>query len=393
MRIALCLSGQPRTWRATRASLLSLFAGHEVDVFLHTWREGDPAELEAVLTAYRPRAFAIETRPLFANQKRRLTERFPGAPPLTLFDMLHSVAGSLALALRPEHGPYDLLARVRFDAMFEDGWRGPAPGPGELVVLDGYPDPAGVNDQFALGAPDAMRAYAGLGAWLAAAIEGLQGERLRPEVLLRADLEQACGLTLKAQPVAMRLCRPAQAGAAFADLIDDPLFHAEKHEAWEAFAFAHFPQAAERADFTHAGRTPLALDRALDSWLAGRPAQEGGRLLAAPWTERIGAVDAFLADQAGAPSSLDADSYRSVRLVCAMLLQRMDRQAPMTVESFLVHALSANRADMGRAAAWSAASPPAPQAILAVAERLGILGLALAYARPLEQAPMFAWRA
>src|SRR4051794_7421355 len=104
MRIALCLSGQPRTWRATCESLFAFFAGHELDVFLHTWREGEPSELEALLTAYAPRGHAIGARPLFAEEKRLLADRFPTRPPLTIFDMFHSVAESLALAAAPESG-------------------------------------------------------------------------------------------------------------------------------------------------------------------------------------------------------------------------------------------------------------------------------------------------
>jgi len=87
MRIALCLSGQPRTWRWTRESLMAFFAGHELEVFFHTWREGDPAELDALTEAYRPRAHRIADRPLFLAEKRLLAERFPTRPPLTIFDI------------------------------------------------------------------------------------------------------------------------------------------------------------------------------------------------------------------------------------------------------------------------------------------------------------------
>ncbi|MDB5447108.1 MAG: hypothetical protein JWQ97_2425 [Phenylobacterium sp.] len=392
MRIALCLSGQPRTWRATRSSLAAFFTGHEVDVFLHTWGEGDPAELAALVEAYTPRAHRIEARPLFAAEKRLLAERFPTRPPLTIFDMFHSVAQSLALAAEPQNGIYDLVVRARFDAIFDGAWPGEAPGAGELVLPDLYPDASGVNDQFAIGRMAEMRAYGGIGAWLPTVLPSLRGAWFRPEAAVRVYLEDVCGLRLKLEPIAMRLLREGQVGRPFAALADDPLFHAEKHEAWEAFAAAQFPEVAAQADFDHAARTPLALDRALSGWLEGRPPKDTFQLLKAPWPKRIKAVDAFIADQAGELPELDEDSYRGVRLICAMLLQRMDRREPMTLEGFLVHVLSANVADMRRAAEWGDAHGDKLAALPQATKGLGPLARALAYAPPLAQTGVGAWR-
>jgi hypothetical protein len=392
MRLALCLSGQPRTWRFTRESLLAYFAGHDLDVFIHTWREGDPAELEAIVEAYRPREVRIEDRPLFVAEKRLLAERFPTRPALTMFDMFHSAAESLALPRASGGEPYDLLVRTRFDAMFDGVWSSEAPPAASIVVPDLYPDAAGCTDQFALGGPAEMAAYGAAGAWLAAALPTLSGEWLRPEVVMRHYLEQVCGVELRLQPVAMRLCRAHQAGQPYAALADDVLFHAAKHEDWERFARAQFPEVAAGADFGHAARTALELDRALEAWLAGRPAKDGFQLLKAPWSRRIQAVDAFIEGQAGPLATLDEASYRGVRLICAMLLQRMDRREAMTLESFAVHALSANIADMRRANDWGQA-PGRLQGLPRALRGLGPLARALDYANPLEQTGIGAWRA
>jgi hypothetical protein len=393
MRLALCLSGQPRTWRRTRESLAAFFADHEVDVFFHTWREGDPAELEALIEAYRPRAHLIEARPLFLAEKRLLAERFPTRPPLTIFDMFHSVAESLALAAAGERD-YDLVVRARFDAMFDQAWSGELPNDGELIVPDLYPDPAGCTDQFAIGRPAEMQAYGATGSWLAGALPRLNaGEWLRPELVTRHYLEQVCGLTVLTRPVAMRLCREEQAGLPYAALADDPLFHAAKHEDWERFALEQFPEVAERTDFNHAARTALELDRALSAWLEGRAAKDGFQLLKSPWARRIQAIDGFIAEQAGGLETVDESSYRGVRLICAMLLQRMDREEPMGLESFAVHALSANIADMRRAAQWAAGSPGRLDDLGRALRGLGPITRALSYANPLEQTSIGAWRA
>jgi hypothetical protein len=208
---------------------------------------------------------------------------------------------------------------------------------------------------------------------------------------MRHYLERVCGLALALRPIPMRLMREAQAGLPFAALADDPLFHAAKHEDWERFALEQFPQVAAGADFQHAARTALELDRALAAWLAGRPPKDAFQLLKAPWPRRIRAVDAFVAEQAGGLATLDEGAYRAVRLICAMLLQRMDRQEPMTLESFVVHALSANIADMRRAAAWAAGAGRLNDLARAV-RGLGPLARALSFANPLEQTGIGAWR-
>lgn len=390
MRIALCLSGQPRTWRHTRESLLAFFAGHEVDIFLHSWAGEDDGELAEVVGAYRPVAQALEPRPAFRMQKRMLADHFPHRPPLSVFDMNHSTAASLALACsRPG---YDLVVRARFDALFDGVWSGEAPPAGAVVVPAGYPDPMGCNDQFAIGAPQAMAAYAGVADWLPRALPHVRGHSFAPEAVLRAYLEQVAGLTVLERPIAMRLLREGHVGRAFADLGDDPLFHAAKHEAWEAEAAAAFPDLLEHVDFGHDGRTPLALDRGLAGWIDNHEPREVAALLAAPWPERLRAIDGFIADEAGDPAELDEDVYQGVRLMCAMLLHRMDHREPVTAESYAVHALSANGLDMRRAAAWRDADPKRLEAAAAALRGSRILGRAYAYAPALQQQPAGVWR-
>jgi hypothetical protein len=391
MRVALCLSGQPRTWRSTRASLATFFAGHELDVFLHTWREGDPAELEALVAAYAPRGWRIEPRPLFVEAKRLMAERFPTRPPLTTFDMFHSVAESLKLVA--ECGEtYDLVVRARFDALFDGGWSGEIPPIGGVIVPDLYPEPGSCTDQFALGGPAEMQAYGGMGDWLQTAIGGMSGgDWFRPEPVLQHYLESVRGLTVADRPIPMKLLREDQAGLPFAAVSDDPLFHAAKHAAWADFAQQQFPEVAEGADFTHAAAFALQCNEALTAWLSAHPQKDAFQLLKAPWSRRIKAVDAYIADQAGPLKSLDEASHRHVRMICATLLQRMDRGTPMTLESFVVHALSANLDDMQRAVGW-AARPGGLDGLPKLAQGLGPLTAALSYANPLEQTGIRVWR-
>lgn len=392
MRIALCLSGQPRTWRSTRGSLMAFFAGHQLDVFLHTWREGDPAELEALVTAYAPRAYSLEARPLFVEEKRLMAERFPVRPPLSIFDMFHSVAASLKLAADSGEA-YDLMVRVRFDAQFDGAWSGEAPGEGELVVPDDYPDAASCSDQFAIGRPAEMRLYGAMGDWLGRTIGDLTGgDWLRPEPVLQHYLEVCGGLSVAKRPIAMKLCREDQAGRPFAAVVDSPLFHAAKHEDWESFARRHFPELAPQLDFEHPSRTPLALDRALDAWAEARGAAAAHGLFAAPWPSRILAIDAFLAEQTGGVAEFDEGAYNGLRLICAALLQRMDRAEPLDPASAVVHMLSDNIHDMRRVNDWFGATPGVRDRAMSAAPATGLLARALAYKPPLTAFGHDVWR-
>jgi hypothetical protein len=75
-----------------------------------------------------------------------------------------------------------------------------------------------------------------------------------------------------------------------------------------------------------------------------------------------------------------------------MLLQQMDPKEPMTLEGWVLHALSANLADKVRAAEWIEANLGELDRLEAVAATLGPLERALTYANPLEQPPLGAWR-
>jgi hypothetical protein len=392
MRIAICLSGQPRTWRWTRASLSAFFADHELDTYLHTWREGDPAELEAVVDAYAPRAARIEERPLFLEEKRQLAKRFPAGPPFPIFDMFHSIAASLELAAEAGEN-YDLVVRARFDALFDGVWSGEVPLERSLIIPDLYPYSFGCTDQFAMGSLADMQEYGEASVWLnQGAYPTFAEQWLKPERVLRHYLEAVCGLRVETRPIAMKLLRDGQVGRTFDEVSDDPLFHAAKHETWEAFAFEQFPELAARTDFAHVGRTALSLERALTTWLESKPTKDGFQLLKTPWPKRIQVVDGFISEQAGELKNIDEDRYRGVRLICAMLLQRMAPNEPMSLESWVVHALSANTVDMQRAHDWVLVNPDKLDRLPVLVRKLGPIAHALAFANPLEQKGIGAWR-
>jgi hypothetical protein len=392
MRLAICLSGQPRTWRYTYESLFNFFHGHDVDVFIHTWDEVDAAELNAVKLAYSPRVIVQEPRPLFLEEKRAMAIRFPVTPPFTILDMFYSMAASLNLALEASAPPqpgYDLICRTRFDTIYDGRWHARAPSKGEIAVQTGEFEPeGGCNDQFALGHPADMRLYAGISAWLPHGMEGLAPPSLRPEIALQAYLLKACGLTIHRERFALTLLRDYQAGRPFSELKDDQLHHGRKYEDWEAFAKTHLaPEIAARLDFRYYGRVPLMLDQ----WLLAKPPEARQAVLAGDWADRIVAIDSLLRSEIGG-EALDANSYMFIRLVDAALLNRMPRDEPIDLESFIVHALSANLQDMKRALAWALENESRLNALNPVLDRLPTLGAAYRFAQPFQQLPTVGWR-
>ncbi len=391
MRIALCLSGQPRTWRHTWRTAVGFFADHDVDVFIHTWDETNPAELQDVLAAYAPRAFKVEPRPLLIAEKRRMAELFPVSPPFTIFDMFYSMAASIELALETngDDRSYDAICRSRFDLIHDGHWTGGPPAPNTIVVPATEEVEANTcNDQFAIGDPAAMRQYASISNWLLDGMRGFRGSTFRPEIALKYYLSQVCALDIETRPLALKLLRQDQAARSFADVRDDPMFHALKREEWEAFAKTHALTGAERdLDFQHFGRTPLTFDR----WLLGLPGDQRQAVLTGPWPVRIVAIDRLLGDELG-QAAMDAERYRMVRLICAALAHRMARDEPMSPASFIVHALSANGLDMQRAQRWVQEDAGRVAQVAAALTGLPMLAGALRFAPPFDQPASMGWR-
>jgi len=391
MRIALCLSGQPRTWRHTWRTAFAYFEAHEVDVFIHTWDELDAAELQDLLATYAPRAFRLEARPLFLAEKRRLAERFPVWPHLTIFDMFHSMSASLTLALDSDStaAHYDLICRSRFDLIHDGRWNGERPPAGAVVLpSDDNTADLGCNDQFAIGEPATMRRYAGIADWLMEGMLDFRGTTLMPEVALQHYLKIVSGLTIKPEPLAQHLLREDQVGLPFAEVHHDPLFNARKSEDWEAFAKAHDLRGGDRElDFQHFSRTPLGFDR----WLKGLPNEQRQAALTLAWPDRLVAIDQLLVETLGL-GAMDAERYGAVRLICAALVNRMARDEPISPQSFIVHALSANALDMRRAQQWYQEDTSRVEQVAKALTGLPMLAAALQFAAPFEQQAAMGWR-
>ncbi|MDZ5648535.1 hypothetical protein [Nitrospirillum sp. BR 11828] len=402
MRVALCLSGQPRTWRHCIDSLRRFVAGHEVTTFLHLWDEVPEAERAEILAAYQPAAHLVTARPPFAAEKRRMAERWHYRPPFFIFDMFHAVQQVLTLALGHKGpdgkaAPFDAIIRVRYDSRFddtlpEDWFRTPG-----LITPDNWAPAAGYNDQFAFGRPPFMRLYAAFATWLPRGMEGHERPVFQPEVVLRHYLDRVAMVPVRQAPLRITLLREGQEDVPFDRLTDLPMVHAQKAAAWKRYAVEGLPpELVEKLDFSHYAEAPLVVDQQLEALLAPLDEAAQHALLRSPWADRIVAVDAFLAGQVSQRSgngTLTGEEYERLRLLCAGLIYRMPRESTMDADAAILHVLSCNVVDATRVSEWlQVVGDPGRAALKRRLTRLTILAAAVAHADPFSQDFRLGWR-
>lgn len=167
MKIALCLSGRPRSYReGFEYHKRNLLDRHDVDVFIHTWDDIDDMAFQYIDYNYDP--VAITTSTTFSDQSfTKYKTDNPDWPPKNAIHMMFSVFK--ANELKREHElvsgiVYDAVIRSRFDFAlnrqidFEIE-------PGKVYVpndfIKGRIEPNGIicNDQFAVGDSPTMDLY------------------------------------------------------------------------------------------------------------------------------------------------------------------------------------------------------------------------------------------
>ncbi len=159
-RLALCISGQPRTWRHCIDSQMACFADYDVDVFFHTWDDVEPSEQQALRAAYQPVAHAFAARPDFTAHKRNLIQRFGADVFLDAFDMFYSAQQSITMALASGQ-TYDAIARIRFDLLLDGAVSAKALDLNVLNTFD-WMNENFTTDYFFITAPHIAQIYAGV---------------------------------------------------------------------------------------------------------------------------------------------------------------------------------------------------------------------------------------
>ena len=167
MKIALCLSGQPRSYKKAHEYLKRNLLDHfNVDVYLHAWRPkvGRIAVFDELNTLYNPIQFIMdESLPETINSDLNVPNASHPANFCT--SMFYSIHRANDFRLREEakkDKKYDFVIRSRFDLALNKVIDFSTLERGKIYVskdTDG-PNPL-LNDQFAIGDSDVMNIYSG----------------------------------------------------------------------------------------------------------------------------------------------------------------------------------------------------------------------------------------
>jgi len=184
MRVALCISGQPRFFEQGFMEIKKMFLDrYNCDVFLHTWHSDSlvgtkynsthsgatnlvglveantPSRL---LELYKPTAHQIEEPKKFEHNINFSSENLrDGIQPNNVFSMFYSICRSIELktAYEKEHNfTYDVVVRLRFDLSFAESFnleQYPMP----LLYVTKSGNPTVYYDIFGFGSSELMNFY------------------------------------------------------------------------------------------------------------------------------------------------------------------------------------------------------------------------------------------
>ena len=188
MKIAVCISGQPRSWQKgymyLKKNLLVPYDGH-VDVFYHAWIkhwDGTPydlsfnrevLEMQNIIKAKRcDFNWGLEESGVFEKYNKKYTNtpdpvRFPPANVMSAYKSMLR-ASKLLSAEEKLHGPYDWVVRTRFDYALNGVLPFKDMDPTKLYIphCRMVPERDFGNDQFAVGGSEVMHQYMSTAQWI-----------------------------------------------------------------------------------------------------------------------------------------------------------------------------------------------------------------------------------
>lgn len=167
MRVALCLSGKPKSYKAGyEYHKRNLLDHHDVDVFIHTWKDNDN-DLDFLIDNYRPKRI-ITTDTFNTDNLKKYPDIHPNWPAKNVVHMFYSIFRSNLekKIYELESGfTYDAVIKSRFDYALNRTLPLDSMEAGKIYVpedmVKGRIPPDGIicNDQFAFGDSPTMDIY------------------------------------------------------------------------------------------------------------------------------------------------------------------------------------------------------------------------------------------
>ncbi|GCE80524.1 hypothetical protein MSKU3_1999 [Komagataeibacter oboediens] len=195
-RIAICISGEFRNLPATFPKirhLVGFFMGCDCDIYIHTWHHPDEA---IIIESLKPKDYLFEEDKtyFFSDLEQKIFYKEPNLKPGRdegSIAMLYGMQKSFELAEK-SGVDYDFVVRLRPDIYFE-------PNLSEIlrsISMEGelskdtlyvarHFHSQGINDQFAVGGIDAMRAYMNVFSYMRENISTLY---FNPETVVLSNL-------------------------------------------------------------------------------------------------------------------------------------------------------------------------------------------------------------
>lgn len=168
MRIALCLSGKPRSHqKGYEYHKRNLIDHHNVDVFIHTWNDVDDSTLKFLNECYAPKR-VVTTNSFNTENLKRYPDIHPDWPARNVIHMFYSVFRSNheKKLYELENGfTYDVVVKSRFDYALNRTLPLDSIEKEKVYVpedmVKGQIPPNGIicNDQFAFGDSPTMDIY------------------------------------------------------------------------------------------------------------------------------------------------------------------------------------------------------------------------------------------
>jgi hypothetical protein len=218
-KIAVCLSGDTRSFSHCIPQLKRFLSGYEITFFCHGWQSDFEQEHMADLNdAYT----LIEERPDFSILERSSIKAFgfkdfgqglktPFLSP-NIFPMWYGV--KKAYESIKSHGfqpnDFDLICRCRYDNFFlgQLSQLDALPESNEIIIDPNYNGYGGFGDQFAIGQPKIMKTYFTLYDWLPHSFKQYAGDkRFFPEVIIKKYLVDDKKINIKQLDFGLRLLR------------------------------------------------------------------------------------------------------------------------------------------------------------------------------------------
>ena len=179
MKIALCISGQPRSVAATFPFIdRHIIQPNQPDVFIHSWIDDNikghipiaanglmasdvvPHDIEEViLRLYKPTTAIFEPQRRF-DEKDYNERKETYIKPKNSLSQRYSIQKSIELAT--QHSTYDIIIRMRFDFAIRKTINAANFPLDKITTPNDCPWPGGINDQFAIGNQANMVWYSNL---------------------------------------------------------------------------------------------------------------------------------------------------------------------------------------------------------------------------------------